>query len=428
LAGRSGDGQAFGTLQVLSLLVGIDEVSALSATAIAHGMDGQLVKPDWAPLTRAEVRALLRQFPGCEEPIEILNVSPRPFSAASVVATRSSRVFVKRHHRSVRDRDGLLEEHRFLAHLLAHGAAVPQVLANKTGETATEMGEWTYEVHEAPQGVDLYGEALSWTPFQTAEHARSAGQAMARMHLASEEFDAPPRKAQPLVASFTIFAAQDAGEAMDGYVNACPVLHGNAMVHGCCNDALDLLAPFHAELRPLLAALKPMWTHNDLHASNLLWGDAGDNAQVAAVIDFGLADRTNAVHDLAQAIERNIVEWLALERQDTEIRDQGSETVPLHLDHLIAMLEGYESVKKLSDEEAAALAPMTALCHAEFALSETEYFLGVLHSEEKARMACDGWLVGHARWFRDAAGNKLLGAIRQWADQRIRRNEKVLRP
>ena len=67
-----------------------------------------------------------------------------------------------------------------------------------------------------------------------------------------------------------------------------------------------------------------------------------------------------------------------------------------------------------SDEEAAALAPMTALCHAEFALSEAEYFLGVLHSEEKAPMAYDGWLVGHARWFHCAAGRSLLEAIEQW--------------
>ena len=51
---------------------------------------------------------------------------------------------------------------------------------------------------------------------------------------------------------------------------------------------------------------------------------------------------------------------------------------------------------------------MTALCHAEFALSEADYFLGVLHSQEKARMAYDGWLVGHARWFRSAAGKQLL--------------------
>ena len=55
----------------------------MSGTAKAHGMDGTLVEPDWAPLALAEVRVLLSQFPDYGEPIEILNVSPRPFSAAS---------------------------------------------------------------------------------------------------------------------------------------------------------------------------------------------------------------------------------------------------------------------------------------------------------------------------------------------------------
>ena len=63
---------------------------------------------------------------------------------------------------------------------------------------------------------------------------------------------------------------------------------------------------------------------------------------------------------------------------------------------------------------------MTALCHAEFALSEADYFLGVLHSEEKAAMAYDGWLVGHARWFRGRRRQKLLDALRRWADTRER--------
>ena len=132
-----------------------------------------------------------------------------------------------------------------------------------------------------------------------------------------------------------------------------------------------------------------------------------------AIIDFGLADRTNAVYDLAHAIERNIVEWLALVRAP-----QSLEAVPVHLDHLLALLHGYESVRPLSEAEAAALAPMTALCHAEFALTEADYFLSVLHSEEKARVASDDYLVGHARWFRSAAGARLLDALHRWADAR----------
>lgn len=392
----------------------------MSGTAKAHGMDGTLVKPDWAPLALDEVRALLRQFPDCEEPIEILSVSPRPFSAASVVAAGGRRVFVKRHHWSVRDREGLLEEHRFLAYLHARGASVPLVYAAFSGETAIEIDDWTYELHEVPTGVDLYRDALSWTPFRAAHHARSAGEALARLHLAAEGFVAPRRKPCPLVASFTIFAAEDTSAAMDGYLGMRPALERCFQARGSRNEALELLAPFHAQLLPLLPALRPLWTHNDLHASNLLWSHAGGDARATAVIDFGLADRTNAVHDLAHAIERNIVEWLALVEDPAH-----PEIVPVHLDHLDALLAGYESVRPLSDAEAAALAPMTALCHAEFALSETDYFLNVLHSEEKARMADEDWLVGHARWFHCAQGEKLLDALRRWAETRERRIDGV---
>jgi Ser/Thr protein kinase RdoA (MazF antagonist) len=382
----------------------------MSTTAKAHGMDGTLVEADWPPLTLDEVCVLLNQFPGCDGPVEILSVSPRPFSAASVVATRSGRVFVKRHHRTVRDAEGLCEEHRFMAHLVEHGGAVPRVFVTADGETAIEAGEWTYEVHEAVEGMDVYEDALSWTPFQSAGHANAAGVALARMHLASQGFNAPRRKPRPLVAGFTIFAARDAAAEMDRYLAARPSLSNDADARGGRDQTLEWLAPFHEELLPLLPALPPLWTHNDLHASNLLWSDAGPEAEAKAIIDFGLADRTCAVHDIAQAIERNIVEWLALVERPTR-----TEEVPVHLDHLHALLEGYGQVRRLSNEEAAALAPMTALCHAEFALSEADYFLGALHSPEKARMASVDYLVGHAKWFRSRGGSVLLDALRNWA-------------
>jgi Ser/Thr protein kinase RdoA (MazF antagonist) len=382
----------------------------MTTTVKAHGMDGKPVAPDWTPLAMDEVRALLNQFPDCGKPAEILRSSPRPFSAASVVATATGNIFIKRHHRSVRNREGLLEEHRFMEHLHAQGAAVPRVFADASGQTAIVSGEWTYEVHEAPLGVDLYADALSWTPFRTTAHARSAGQALARLHRAAEGFDSPPRSPRPLVASFTILAAQNPDAELERYFAARPALEVDPEVRANAEEALELLAPYHAELRLLLPALRPLWTHNDLHASNLLWTNFGDDAQAAAIFDFGLADSTNAVHDLAHAIERNIVEWLALVDDPAH-----PERVPVHLDHLHALLHGYESVRPLSDEEAAALAPMAALCHAEFALSETDYFLGVLHSKEKASMAYDGWLVGHARWFRSSAGERLLDSLRRWA-------------
>ena len=237
---------------------------------------------------------------------------------------------------------------------------------------------------------------------------------------ASLGFAAPRRKPRPLIAGFTIFAARDPRAELECYLAARPALAQDPAVREDCNQALELLAPFHAQLLPLLPALPPLWTHNDLHASNLLWSDDGLEARATAIVDFGLADRTNAVHDLAQAIERNIVEWLALVEDPAHPED-----APVHLDHLFALLDGYELVRRLSDEEASALVPMTALCHAEFALSEADYYLGVLHSQANARLCTEGYLVGHARWFRGAGGDKLLDALRRWAEARSRGSARI---
>ena len=385
----------------------------MNETAKAHGLDGSLVQPDWPPLTLDEVSTLLANIPSAGDPLEILSASPRPFSAASIVRTRREKVFVKRHARAVRNAEGLMEEHRFMEHLRANGVGVPPIFAADSGNTAIEIGEWTYEVHGIAAGLDLYEDAISWTPFQSVEHASSAGEMLARLHLAAESYGAPARKPRPLVASFTIFASQDAREALEQYLAARPELDQDAQTRSDCEEALTLLAPFHDELKPILPSLHPLWTHNDLHASNLFWSDTTPHARATAIIDFGLADRTNAVYDIAQAIERNIIEWLVLMRDP-----KCGEEVPVHLDHLWAMLDGYEQVRPLSEAEAAALAPMLALSHAEFALTEAHYFLGVLHSAEKARVATNDYLVGHAQWFRGPGGRKLLDPLRRWAEAR----------
>jgi Ser/Thr protein kinase RdoA (MazF antagonist) len=372
-------------------------------------MDGTLVDCDWPPLTLEELRPLLAEFPEGGAPVRILSVSPRPFSAASVVETTMGRVFVKRHPLAVRTAAGLSEEHRFLQHLRTHGAPVARVLTTASGATAIEQDEWTFEVHEVPSGVDIYEQAISWTPFVSASHARAAGAALARLHLASEGYTAPPRQAQPLVSSFSIFAAGDPQAALTRYLAARPALDANPSVRCCALEALELLTPFAAELRPLLPALPSLWTHNDLHASNLFWSSSSGDAEVTAIIDFGLSDRTFAVNDIAQAIERNIVEWLEL-----VAHPERPEAVPVHYDHLAALLDGYTAVHPLTCEEALALAPTMALCHAEFALTEADYYLAALHSDERARVAYDDYLIGHAQWFL-GAGAKLLDVLRSWA-------------
>jgi Ser/Thr protein kinase RdoA (MazF antagonist) len=382
----------------------------MSTVAHTHGLDGTLVAPDWPPLTASEVQRVLHQYAGLSGSIRLLSVSPRPFSAASVVQAGNQRIFVKRHARAIRNAEALREEHSFMAHLYAHGANVPRVLVNKHNETAIELNEWTYEVHELPTGIDLYEEAISWTPFLHASHAHSAGRALAQLHRAAAGYNAPPRTGRPLVAGFSIFSSQHPAGALHTYLASRPALSAYLNRTSWLDETIELLQPFHAELLPLLPTLPPLWTHNDLHPSNLFWSDATPSASATAIIDFGLSDRTTAVHDLAHAIERSIVEWLAL-AQHSEKPAQ----VPVHFDHLATLLSGYESIRPLTNAERAALAPMLALCHVEFALSEADYFLTTLHSEEKNQIACEGYMLGHAHWWR-GAGKQLLDTIREWAE------------
>jgi Ser/Thr protein kinase RdoA (MazF antagonist) len=387
----------------------------------AHGLEGSLEAPDWPRLTLGEVDALLRRYPQTGGAEGLISHSPRPFSAASLVATPGGRVFVKRHHRAVRDREGLLEEHRLIAFLRGRcGELIAPVLADADGETVVSIGDWTYEVHAPARGVDVYEEALSWTPFLCSGHARGAGRALAQLHRGAEGYLAPPRIARQLVTSFTIFAGGGDGsdelghlvscnpyQKMDAYLESRPLLRAYAEKRDWRASFDELLMPLHERLEPWLGYLRPLWTQNDFHASNLMWSGAGEDAEVTGIIDFGLADRTNAVHDLATAIERNIVEWLRMDEPQVDL---------LNLDHLSALLAGYEEIRPLRYEEAWGLVAMLPLVHCEFALSETDYFLSVLHSEERAYLAYEGYFLAHAEWFRGANGRRLLEHLERWAD------------
>ncbi|WP_044561022.1 phosphotransferase enzyme family protein [Azospirillum sp. B4] len=376
----------------------------------AHGMGVGAVLPDWPPLTVAEVASLLRHYPGVGSVRGILSHSPRPFSAASVVATAGGArpaVFVKRHHVRVRTSAQLAAEHAFMDHLRQRGAPVCDVLAAADGARALTLplgdGDWTYEVHGLAPGLDLYRDALSWTPFQDSVHAHAAGTALARLHRAAAGFDRPHRAGQALVSGFTLFAGDDPLSAMADHVAARPALADYLSTRPWRRDTIRLLLSFHDALRPHLPDLAPLWTHNDLHASNLTWTGTGPTATVAAVLDFGLADRTTALYDLATAIERNTVEWLAL----TEGRAPA-----VHHDQVAALMAGYHAVSPLDARRRQALAALLPLVHAEFALAETDYFHGITRSAENAGLAYEGYFLGHAEWFHGADGQELLAFIR----------------
>ncbi len=387
----------------------------------AHGLEGSLEAPDWPRLTLAEADTLLRRYPLAAGAEELVSHSPRPFSAASVVATPHGQVFVKRHHRSVRDREGLLEEHRLIAYLRGRcGDLIAPVLADGDGETTVAIGDWTYEVHAPARGLDVYEQALSWTPFVSSGHAGAAGRALGQLHRAAEGYDASPRKTRQLVTSFTIFARSGSKpdklndraccnpyKKMEAYLESRPLLRAYVEKRNWRASFDELLMPLYEKLEPWLGYLQPLWTQNDFHASNLMWSGSEENTAVTGVVDFGLADRTNAVHDLTTAIERNIVEWLRMDEPQVDL---------VHLDHLDAMLAGYGEIRPFSYEEAWALVAMLPLVHCEFALSETDYFLSILHSEERAYLAYEGYFLAHAEWFRGTQGRRLLEHLERWAD------------
>jgi hypothetical protein len=52
------------------------------------------------------------------------------------------------------------------------------------------------------------------------------------------------------------------------------------------------------------------------------------------------------------------------------------------------------------------------VAHVEYALSEVEYFAGVLAAPDLADLAYDTYLLGHASWFAAPAGQALLDHLR----------------
>jgi len=368
----------------------------------AHGMGTDPTEPTWPAIAAADIQQLLAFYPDLHQAGDILWHSPRPFSSAAIVVIDGQKRFVKRHSSNIRDVEGLKEEHGFLQHLAQHDVPVSAVLSGTEGETAFSIGEWNYEIHELGQGVDLYRDAISWSPFQSDEHAFAAGRIMAQMHLASETYEKPERKVQPLVSCFDIWNTDDPIAATKQFTVGRPGLEAYLRNREWEQDFERVLFPFYQAFEPY-RDLQPLWAHNDLHASNLLWTSDSDTAEVAMIIDFGLSNRTSAVYDLATALERNTVEWLKI-----------GETVPsiAHTDKACALLKGYESVRPLSSHEKEALLAIMPLVHTDFALSEVDYFMRITGDLADADLAYDAFLLGHADWFNTDDGLNYLKQLK----------------
>ena len=276
------------------------------------------------------------------------------------------------------------------------------MLADDAGRTAIQRDAWTYEVHAPADGLDLYRDTPSWTPLTAPGHGRIAGRMLARLHLVVAGFAAPPRSTPMLVARDEVLRAADLVEAIDAQRAQRPALAAYLAGRRDWRAELAPLAARHRRLLPRITDLPRLWTHGDWHASNLCWSDTGEDADVAAVLDFGLCAPTFALYDLATAIERNAIAWLHL--------DAGTQVA--FPQTALALIAGYAELLPVAPEMRETLAVLLPLVHVDFALSEVDYFLGVLDAPEQADLAWDGFLLGHAAWFETAPGRALLDAIR----------------
>jgi Ser/Thr protein kinase RdoA (MazF antagonist) len=367
-----------------------------------HGLADDSVPPDWPALRMDELAPLLRRYPTIGAPRALRWHSPRPLSAAALVATDAGEVFVKRHHRRVRSVATLGEEHRFIAHLRAGGMPIPEVMSDMDGQTAIAIGDWIYEIHAVADGIDLYRDTVSWSPVGELGHARAAGRMLGTLHDAAAGYAADQRDTHMLVARSELLAAADPVRTLGQQLNDRPGLADYLQQRDWPADLRRMLAPWHDRLAPRVAGQPALWTHNDWHVSNLCWSDTGANVRVTTVLDFGLSSRTFALFDLATAIERNAVAWLTLEQGDGAV----------HVDVALALIEGYREVRALSAEDIDLLADLLPLVHVDFALSEVEYFHAITGSRANADVAYDTFLLGHAAWFATSPGQTLLQAIR----------------
>jgi Ser/Thr protein kinase RdoA (MazF antagonist) len=325
-------------------------------------------------------------------------------SAAGLVRHGTDTVFVKRHHVRVRSTAQLAAEHAFAAHLRANGLPVPAVWRTTAGGTTVASGDFVYEVHDVAPGIDLYRDAMSWTPFASPGHARAAGVALARLHRAARGFGWPARPPAVLTNSCDIITAADPLAEVDAVGRRRPGLARYLADRDWRRDLTRGVLPVVSHAAPLLGALERQWGHGDWHPSNLTWDSAGPDAEVTAVFDFGLANRTFAVHDLALALERSTIAWLDLAE---------SGTAGVDIAAVDALLDGYQAVQPLSPAEVAALPWVLPVVHIEYALSEIEYFADVVASPGLADLAYDTYLIGHTRWFAGPDGAALLDHLQR---------------
>ena len=387
---------------------------------LGHGMGNDWEYKDWAHLTVSELHNLQPYYPCLQGGIQILWCSPRPFSSAAVIEVTQDAVstdkigsrsyFIKRSHRSFRNAQDILQEHAFLRHLASKNIPVATLIASNCGLTALEIGDWTYEVYEKAAGFDLYVDQQSWTPFSYTEHAAKVGSLLAKLHVAMQDFpELHGRSARYLVSNQQLLESENIVTAIQQRIQNSPELSRYFADKNLDAVFLERVSQTHHKIKHILQQTTKIWTHNDLHASNLFWSAQSADANITAVIDFGLSDRNSALYDLAVTIERNFIDWLALEHTSQINVDEAG---------LSAFLQAY-CAEIHPQQDFSILPELLKIVHLDFAFSELEYFVGITQNLKHADAAYYDWIVGHVNWFFTEQGQQFTQTFTRFLQREL---------
>ncbi len=361
----------------------------------------EVVAPWLEPLSPEEIADVLACYEGMGEFREVVRVSERPYSAGSLVRTDRGQFFVKKRPSSWRTREDLEREHTLIRHLRGKGFPTPRVHANRADVSVTVMSGWLYEVFDRARGEDVYRRAHSWTPFRSLEHARSAGETLAKFHVAVKDSPvAAPRPVSPMTARFELARRPDLIDAIGELAERLPALGEYLEERPWQEEIASVYNPFHRSVTPLLARAEGWTTHGDWHGNNLFFH--GDS--VSDVIDFHLADYSFKMYDLAVALDRNAILWLEIQRGEEEA---------VRRDVIDAILRGYERVSPLSASERELLPALLPIHQLDLALTNIAYYDGIERDRARADWAFESYLLDHARYYHSDAGRRLLEFLRE---------------
>ena len=374
-----------------------------------------------------------------EEPLKvdcILSHSLRPMAAGSLVRahykddslkeSQSLDVYIKRCSTKVRQASTIRPYHRFAEHLLQDKISTPKYLyfnknseflgleKNASGDTCDDtsgdiyvdgtllvIGDCAYEVTLKAGGEDRYKDAYTWDPPKTCEEAKNLGVVMAKIALASQGFDEPnPKEFNAFQSRFSLCASEDVQKAAEVWLKNRPDLAKFLKEQN--RDFIKDIGEFAPTCRKIYdlgyANLKKQWTHGDPHISNFMW----EGSAPSAVFDLAMAYKNTAIYDLAMTLERNTIQWvdIANGKEDS-----------YRTDLVEAILQGYSSVRALTDVEKELLPLVLSVSQIEQCVEFVDYYLKSNGSYDFKIWGYDTGFLEHARWYKSCFGERYLNYL-----------------